>query len=356
MFFYFTMMKIIFSNFKRGEAKVRITSLDDLWYLSQIIDEKDIIKGETLRKIKLGSGEKQDVVRKPVFLSIQVEKAEFSKQNGILRVAGTILEGPEDVPRGTHHTFNVENNSTITIIKEKWFDYQIERLKEASTEKKLKILLVIFDREEAHFAYATTYGYEYISELKSDLPKKEEKQIEGKYYDELIAKIKDYVLRYEIEKVVVASPAFWKDYLLKKADSELKKKIITATCSSADKTAFNEVLKRPEVETALKESRTVEEMSLVEELLKEIMQEGPVKYGFKEVENAVESGAVKILLVTDSYIRKMREKNDFDKVEFVLKKADNMKGKIKIISSEHDGGKKLDGLGGIAAILRYRID
>ena len=35
--------------------------------------------------------------------------------------------------------------------------------------------------------------------------------------------------------------------------------------------------------------------------------------------------------------------------------VDKSKGEIEIISSEHDAGKKLDGLGGIAAILRFKL-
>jgi protein pelota len=139
-------------------------------------------------------------------------------------------------------------------------------------------------------------------------------------------------------------------------DPELKKKIITATCSSVDKTAFNEVLKRPEVTTALKESRVVEEINLVEDLMKEIMTGKLAKYGIDHVENAVNSGAVKTLLITDSYIRKTREEGTFARTDSVLKNAESMKGKVVIISSEHEGGKKLDGLGGIAVILRYQID
>ncbi len=351
-------MKIIFSDFKKGGAKVKITTLDDLWYLSQIIDPKDIVKGETLRKIKIGEAMNQKVVKKPVFLSLIVEKTEFHKQTDILRVSGIIQEGPEDVPRGTHHTFNVELNSIITIEKEEWLDFQIEKLKEASAEQQPKVLLVVFDRDEAHFAYAKTYGYEYLSEIKSDLPKKgEDTKTEGTFYQKIADQISEYVKRYGIERIVVASPAFWKDYLLKQIkDQELRKKILVATCSSADKTAFNEVLKRPEVETALKESRAVEEIALVEELLKDIMTGKLAKYGIDEVEKATDAGAVKILLVTDSYIQKTREENSFDRVDYILKKVNSMKGKIMIVSSDHEGGKQLDGLGGIAALLRYQLD
>ena len=39
-----------------------------------------------------------------------------------------------------------------------------------------------------------------------------------------------------------------------------------------------------------------------------------------------------------------------------MKIVDSTKGEILIISSENEAGKKLDGLGGIAAILRFKLN
>jgi protein pelota len=39
-----------------------------------------------------------------------------------------------------------------------------------------------------------------------------------------------------------------------------------------------------------------------------------------------------------------------------MKTAEQTKAEIYIISSEHEGGKKLDGLGGMGAILRYKLN
>ncbi len=38
-----------------------------------------------------------------------------------------------------------------------------------------------------------------------------------------------------------------------------------------------------------------------------------------------------------------------------MKVVDSTKGEIHIVSTEHEGGKKLDGIGGIAGILRYKL-
>ena len=60
-------------------------------------------------------------------------------------------------------------------------------------------------------------------------------------------------------------------------------------------------------------------------------------------------------MITDSLIQKSREENFYQGIESIMKKVDASKGEIDIISSEHEGGKRLNGLGGIGAILRFRI-
>jgi protein pelota len=42
-------------------------------------------------------------------------------------------------------------------------------------------------------------------------------------------------------------------------------------------------------------------------------------------------------------------------IERLMDQVENMGGKVMIISSEHDGGKQLISLGGIAALLRYGL-
>ena len=48
-------MHIIHSDFKNGEAKIKINNQDDLWHLSQILHKGDAVKGKSYRKIKLGA-------------------------------------------------------------------------------------------------------------------------------------------------------------------------------------------------------------------------------------------------------------------------------------------------------------
>ena len=353
-------MKLIHSDFKKGEVKVKVENLDDLWYLNQIIDSRDLVKGKTLRKIKMGleGQRKQDSVKKSVFLLIEVEKLEFSKTSNILRISGTVKEGPEDVPLGSYHTFSIEENSIVTIIKQNWLKFQIDKLKEASKDSKSKILICVHDREEAYFALMKKYGYNLLSEIKGNVQKKDDEQkVESTFYKDIIKQLEEYNERYELSKIIVASPAFWKEDLMKEINNgELKSKIILATCSSVGENAINEVLKRPETEEALKQDRISKEFKLVDELLAEISKNNMASYGLEETKNAAEAGAVRSLLLTDSLIQEKRQENDYNKIETIMKNVDSAKGDVVIISSEHEAGKKLNGLGGIAAILRYKLN
>ena len=353
-------MKLMYSDFKKGESKLKVENLDDLWYLNQIIEKNDLIKGKTLRKIKLGHEiqRKQKTVKKAVFLIIQVEKLEFSKTSNILRISGLVKEGPEDVPLGSHHTFNIEENSVITIIKQKWLKFQIDKLREASKEAAAKILICVHDREEVYFALMKKYGYQLLTNIKGTVQKKADiKKIESNFYKEIIKQLEEYDKRYNLSKIIIASPAFWKEELMKEIkDENIKGKIILATCSSVGENAINEVLKRPETENALKQDRIAREFKFVEELFAEISKNNLASYGLKETKEAVIAGAVKTLLITDSFIQQNRIENKYEEIEEIMKTVDKTKGDIIIISSEHEAGKKLDGLGGIAAILRFKLN
>ncbi len=353
-------MKLLHSNLKKGEVTVLAQNTDDLWYLSTIIEPKDIVQGKTLRKIKIGGEEERskEAIKKPVFVKLEVEKVEFGKHSNVLRVSGIIKEASEEIPLGEHHTFNVDENTSISIIKQEWLKYQLDKLKEACSEKISSLLICVHDREEAYFASFKKYGYEVLAHIRGDVQKKREENIKKEnFYLTIISKLSEYVERYQIRQVIIASPAFWKEDLMKEVkDKDLRQKIILATCSSATKNGIEEVIKRPEVRVALKQERTAMEINKVEELLTEIAKSNLAVYGLKETENAASIGAVKELLVTDFLIQKSRNENFYNNVEKIMKAVDKSKGEISIISSEHDGGKQLDGLGGIAAILRFKLN
>lgn len=355
-------MKIIHSHLKQGTVKVKVDSLNDLWYLSTIIDEGDLLSGTTMRKIKMGAETDRNamVIKKPVHLSIKVEK--ISLEGDSLRANGIIIEGPEDVSRGSHHTFAIEENTIVGITKPVWHQFQLQRLKEATEDHGPKILICVLDREEAYLAQLKQFGYHLLAKLSGEVTKKAgagagATESKKEFYGEVIAAVKEYDARNRYDSIIIASPAFWKEEIMKRiTDEKLKQKIVMATCSSVDETAFNEVIKRPEVLSVLKQDRVAKEIKLVERLLEEISKQGKASYGFRDVKNAVEQGAAEEVIVTEDFIRTAKEHKKYDEIDAVLRTAESMKAAVNLISSSHDGGKKLDGLGGIGALLWYKLE
>lgn len=347
-------MKIIRDAPKEGLLEVVPEHADDLWLLSQVIDAQDEVAGKTVRKIKLEGERKSDVVKKTIFLKLSVEKVEFGAE---LRISGKILEGPEDVTRGSYHTLTVEPGQAVTIVKPFWLLFQRQRMKDAAEAKPPTILVCAFDREDAIIARMTGKGHEIVHALHGDVASKRvEKKLNKNFFVELIALLKDDVSRFGAEKIILASPAFWKDELMKELkDVELRKKVVLATVSSADEQGIVEALKRPETQEALRQERAAKELQFVEQVLAGIAKGSAVAYGVHEVEVAASAGAITTLLVTDGLIGKTRQEGTFPVIDHILRTVDAAKGAVVIVSSAHDAGKKLDGLGGIAALLRYRL-
>ena len=87
---------------------------------------------------------------------------------------------------------------------------------------------------------------------------------------------------------------------------------------------------------------------LQQDLPRHVRQNGLVAYGFEDVKKAVEASAVELLVISDAVVRSPQG-------DQLLQQAELFQSDFIIINSMHDAGKKLDGLGGIAALLRFKI-
>ncbi|MBN2141978.1 mRNA surveillance protein pelota [Candidatus Woesearchaeota archaeon] len=351
-------MQIIKKNLRLKEVTVKVESAEDLWYLHQLIDSEDLVRGKTERKIKLDGGKggeerKQTVFKKTVFLEVSVERVEFHKYSDVLRVSGVVVEGPEDVPRGNHHTITVDEGSVVTIKKPEWLNFQLEKLKEAAESVRHKILIVVFDREEAIFALLKGgQGFDILNKISGSVSKKGVDNTEKKnFYQEIIKLILEYDKRHKPKHMIIASPSFWKEYLLKEADDNLKKRLTPATCSEVSENAISEVLKRPEVFKVLESDRAAQEEVLMEKLLTAIAKDMAC-YGIKECEEKVEIGAVEELMVSYEFLNKARLDDNHKRIERLMKLGEQRGGKVHLLSTEK-ADKKLHGLGGVAGTLRW---
>ena len=341
-------MKILKKDLKQGFVKVQITNNEDLWYLSHIIDEKDLVSGSSERKIKIGEEPNIKTVRKRVYLEIEIEKTEYEPENHSLRLLGQIRKGPEDVSLGSYHSFNLSVNDDITITKN-WLKYQVDKLYESQKESK-QILVVIFDREKALFSELKKTGHKLVSEMRGGTSKKSEEYKDNEFYKEISKKIEE--INHKYDKIIIASPAFFKEYLMKQLNSDLTKKIIQANVNSVDSTSIKEILKSENLNKSLQDFNASLEEKIVEEVMTEIQRDNAC-YGVSDVEEKISIGNVKKLVVSETYLKKMKEEGKYEKIDSLLKTADKMGADIKIISDE-SAVKKVDGLGGIAGVCRWK--
>ncbi|MHC1635896.1 MAG: mRNA surveillance protein pelota, partial [Candidatus Methanospirareceae archaeon] len=75
----------------------------------------------------------------------------------------------------------------------------------------------------------------------------------------------------------------------------------------------------------------------------------------EEVKEALQYGAVETLLISDEKLSKSREGEGEEDMEQILKEVERTGGSFMVLSTEFEPGKRLNGLGGIAAILRFKI-
>ncbi len=349
-------MHLLHSDFKKGTVKLRVTEPEDLWYLTQLIDPGDLITGKTTRKMKLGDSENAKTAKKTFTVTIEAESIQLDENGTSVRINGIIKSGPEEIPQGVYQAVELREGEEFILQKVQWLTYQKQKLQEA-TEKKYSYLMCLFDREEALFALTKKKGFQVLVQLKGESQKKRNiVELKKDFYEDIIKTLETYDARYTPEAIILSSPAFYKEDLLKKITApELKKKIVLVTCSDISERSLDEVIKSPELEKTMQTSRVRQEQVLVDELLQEISKNNLAVYGWKETKAASETGAVRTLMVTDAFIHTKKLAGDYQELDSILKHIDTLQGKIHILSSEQEAGKRIEGLGGIAALLRYKI-
>ncbi len=355
----FFAMKIIHSDKKEGIIKLRPETLDDLWYLKGILDKGDRVKGTGYRRIRDEEKLRPDKgERVPVTLELDVEEIEFHPYINRLRITGKILGGPEDlVSMGSYHTLEVQPEDVLSI-KKTWKEWHLDRLREAEKASKSPLVLIVSIEEgEAELALVRQYGLDFIARIAPTIAgKREVKEYEAsakEFYGNVAKKVDEAKKRHAVEGIIIAGPGFAKETLLAKLREDYSDTALVCHLEgtgSGGKPGVHEVLKRGAVEKVAKESRVALETQMVERIFVEIGKgSGLAAYGLEEVKKAVAYGAVEKLLVCDAQLRKDAG------IDELMRNVKKSGGNVIIVSTEHEAGERLESLGGVAGILRFRV-
>jgi protein pelota len=344
-------VKVKHRDRRTGEMKLKVQTLDDLWHLYNIIEKGDLVFALTTRReetrtdaIRAERGEK-----KRMRLGIRVEDVEFAEFSDWLRVHGVIEEGSQDL--GSYHTLNISLDDDLSIVKT-WTRHQLELVDRAerSAERPLVTMLAI-DDDEGTVAQMREYGVRHVATIPSRKSGKQyssKEEREPRYFDELLQAVKGSM---ESSALILLGPGFAKERLLeygREHAPDLFSNCQVVSTGQSGMAGVQEVLKRGIGSRLLEESRVALETRLVERLFEEIAKDGLFVYGHEETLAALQAGAVETLLVTSKAARERR-------YEHLLELAEQTSSHVTIVSEVHDAGKRLEILGGVGAILRYRI-
>lgn len=348
-------MKVLFKDLKHGEIKLVPENLDDIWHLYNIIDEGDLVRAVTFRSEEQKDDDKKrskKAEKKRMKLGIRVSEVKFHEFSDRLRVHGTIEEGPQDL--GSFHTLNIDADKMepITIVKEKWGEHQLNRIDEAVRQRNQPILVFVsLDEDNATVAILRQSGIQWIADIDSKRSGKmyESKDTQNDYFNEILQVLKTN--KTQVSPLIIVGPGFTKEHFYRygkeKEPSLFEKTFIHAT-GHAGMNGIQEAIKTGVVKQVTKENRVVLETMIVEKLFEEIKKNGFATYGFEAVKNAIQQGAVEKLIITDKIVRTQEG-------EELLRSAKENNSSFIIVNTIHEAGKKIESIGGVAALLRFKI-
>jgi protein pelota len=341
-------MKAEYGEMQRSTGEIRLfpESLDDLWHLSHLVGPGDLVFATTLRTVEMP----QDLIRpgkpekRPVRLGIRVEKVEFHKTANRLRISGLIEQGMET---GSHHTLNVEPGYEISVIR-KWRPVDLERISRAVRASLYDVVHILTIEEgDAELFRMRQFGPEGILSVSGGSGKESGTGSRNEFFERVASHLTGIS-----GPLIVAGPGFVKDdfvrYLKSSAPAIAEKAVVVET-RRIGPGAVQEVIGLGTLDSIQEDLQLAREVRVMQELLERIAKELPVAYGRAEVQRSIDYGACERLLVVDSLLHD-------EGVVHLMDRAELVNAEIVVLSSDFDPGKQLDGLGGIAALLRYRIE
>jgi peptide chain release factor subunit 1 len=323
--------------------------------------------------------------------------------NGLVVFAGNAsdIEGKEDI-----RLWSFEPPEKLTT-KIYWCDqtFVLEPLKEMMQERDVYGLIVL-DAREANIGLLSGKSIKHLKHLTSTVPGKTVKGGMSQHrYDRLReVAINDFLkkagdtanellLKRELKGIIIGGPGPIKDRFAKGKYLNymlLKKLAGVKNIGYTGEFGLSELVER--AEDLLKESAIAHEKEILNKFFTGLEKDGPVTYGVEEVKQALEAGAVDTLLISEEFdwvrvnfecscgfqikldvqrsklksgpgqrCKKCKSWMKPDKGEMLeltdvlIEEAEKTGTKVELISTETREGHQFKELGGLGAILRFKL-
>ncbi|KAK4098866.1 hypothetical protein N658DRAFT_430970 [Parathielavia hyrcaniae] len=364
---------------EQAGVSLLIVEPEDMWHANNLIAAGDVVHAPTLRKVITTTSTGSNVNKSVrTSLSIRVKSTFFDPLASELKVSGTVVEENEWVSIGQHHTITLKYEKAdikFTIWKSAgWDTVALQSLKEALSEDRPEaIAAVIMQEGLANICLITENRTILKQRIESAIPKRREADTTravSSFFDKILSHLRNTIDFSIPRTLLLASPGFTAQDFRSHMQSEatragdkalqhIVKGALVVHSSTGHVHSLNEALKSPEVQRTMHGTKAAAETTLMDQFHDRMRKDdGRAWYGTKPVEKAIAEGAVGrgggVLLVNNAFFRSMDVATRRKYVALVDKvKADG--GEVRLLSSDHPSGKRLEGFGGIAALLTYPL-
>ncbi|OJD27470.1 mRNA surveillance protein pelota [Blastomyces percursus] len=394
-------MRLIKNNIERdgsGSVTLYPEEPEDMWHCYNLIRPDDLLKASAIRRVTTTAVTgTTSSSRVHMTLQIRVKSLDFDPQNSQLHVSGRVVAENPYTKIGQHHTLDLELQRNFTLEKQVassseaggWDSVAVEMLKEAVDEggnRRAEAVAVVMQEGLAHICFIGQFQTVLKQKIELSIPRKRQG---GADHDKALTKFfqttLDALVRLleinvtssqpwsngvSTKPILLASPGFtaagFQKHIQSAANTSasglkgLLQNIVVVHSSSGHMHSLAEVLQSPSVQTLLSNTKYAKETSLMDKFFSELRKEtNKATYGPREVESAVEQGAVGrgggVLIISNRLFRAQNVAERHRWVSLVDKVRDIEGGEVRVLSSDHESGRRLDGLGGIAALLTFPI-
>ncbi len=334
----------------------------------------------------------------------KVKEEQTTPENGVAFFAGNVsdTEGRPDIQIWEVQPPQPIESRHYRCDKE----FVLEPLKEMVVDDRVYGLIVA-DKNEAAIGYLQGSSIKTVYTLESNVPGKTKaggqsaqrfsrlrEEMLKTFLDEIAEKAKNAFMKKAREGnllgLIIGGPGFVKDKLVDDdhLHQALQDEIIDVkSLDVSGEAGLSRLVDK--AEESIEDSQVVKERNLVNKFYENLKTDnGKSEYGIDQVHEAMKIGAVDTVLISEDVNmyeaiyecengheeRIYEEEADIadeiecpecgesmsleelgDIVDVLGKKAEEMSSELEIISTDHEEGQRLMNMGGIAAILRYRI-
>lgn len=342
--------------------KLRIESEDDLWVLARLASKGRMLAmlGERRDSTTAESGSRAKAAeRKKMWIQLNVLNTEYKTYSDILRVHGTIEQAPIDI--GSHHTHLIETGDEIELESVTPFpDFDIALLNDAvDSSNKSNVSLIVVENDEIILFEITSRGLREGATWtmrgggkRGDVRNSEavSQSFQKQVCKEILAATNATL------PMILCGPGHAREKLRGVILEAQPERVIRMIATSmAGRSGANEVIRNGLADEFLEDYAIQKEMKLLEEVWTRISSNGAVAYGEQALIRAMNEGAIETLLVAVDLLRDHETQLDGQLLSDWVRGLDDIGGHLIQCSTDHDNGEQLLGLGGVVALLRYKM-